>query len=199
MGIREGLLVLLADTPKYGYQLKTDFEQATGEAWPLNVGQVYTTLQRLDRDGLVVEHETDAEGRVSYELTTDGRTELVSWMTTPETRPVPARDEVAMKVLLAATSTSIDPVIVIDEQRRATMANLQDYTRLRSKTDAGELAWLLQLDRLILLRQAELRWLDDAEERIAGARPKRTPAAPGSGALASELDKPTTLKTGGQA
>ena len=171
MGIREGLLGLLGDAPKYGYQLKGDFEAATGEAWPLNVGQVYTTLQRLERDGLVVESDTDGEGRVSYELTSEGRDEFVTWMTTPEKRSVPARDEVAMKVLLATVSTGVDPLVVIGEQRQATMANLQEYSRLRSKTEEStrsELAWLLQLDRLILLRQAELRWLDDVEQRLSG-------------------------------
>ena len=170
MGIREGLLGLLGDGPKYGYQLKGDFEAATGEAWPLNVGQVYTTLQRLERDGLVVAADTDADGKVSYELTESGREEFVGWMTTPETRTVPTRDEVAMKVLIATVSTDVDPLLVIGEQRRATMANLQDYTRLRAKADGttrAEVAWLLQLDRLVLLRQAELRWLDDVEQRLS--------------------------------
>ena len=73
-----------------------------------------------------------------------------------------------MKVLLAVSSGGVDPHIVIDEQRRATLANLQEYSHLRSKTDDSELAWLLQLDRLIHLRQAELRWLDDADERLNG-------------------------------
>ncbi len=167
MGIREGLLVLLADQPKYGYQLKTDFERATGAAWPLNVGQVYSTLQRLERDGYIAEASTDDEGRVSYELTEPGRRELTEWLTSPETRPVPARDEVAMKVLLATASNRLDPVTVVNQQRAATTASLQDYTRLRSRTDESELAWLLQLDRLILMHQAELRWLDSVEERLA--------------------------------
>ena len=73
-----------------------------------------------------------------------------------------------MKVLLATVSADIDAVAVIDEQRRATMQNLQTYTRLRQRSeDDLDLAWLLQLDRLILMRQAELRWLDDVEERLA--------------------------------
>ena len=178
MGIREGLLVLLAGGANHGYQLKIKFEQATGEAWPLNGGQVYTTLQRLERDGFVAETSTDEEGRVSYALTEAGTREYQGWLTTPELRPVPHRDEVAMKVLLAAESSAVDTAVVIDEQRRATMANLQEYSRLRNGIDeqVGELALLLQLDRLILLRQAELRWLDDVEERLMATRrrPKST-------------------------
>lgn len=168
MGIREGILVLLGQGTKHGYQLKRDFEQATGEAWPLNVGQVYTTLQRLERDGLVREGSADADGRVDYSLTDEGRAEYHDWMQTPEQRSVPSRDEVAMKVLLATVSTDVDALAVIDEQRRATMQNLQEYSRLRQRSDHDvDLAWLLQLDRLILMRQAELRWLDDVEERLS--------------------------------
>ena len=190
MGIREGLLVLLASGANYGYQLKLDFEQATGEAWPLNIGQVYTTLQRLERDGYVAETTTDEEGRVAYALTESGTREYRDWMTTPEQRPVPQRDEVAMKVLLATVSDAVDAVEVIDEQRRATMANLQEYSRLRSgiEENSADLALLLQLDRLILLRQAELRWLDDVEERLASTkrRPKHTTHTTTTGTKAKE-------------
>lgn len=166
--------MLLAGGANHGYQLKLDFEQATGDAWPLNVGQVYSTLQRLERDGFVAETTTDEEGRVSYALTEAGTREYRSWMTTPEQRPVPHRDEVAMKVLLATVPNAVDATEVIEEQRRATMANLQEYSRLRNgiEPDSADLALLLQLDRLILLRQAELRWLDDVEERLASIERK---------------------------
>ncbi|MEJ7720992.1 MAG: PadR family transcriptional regulator [Ilumatobacteraceae bacterium] len=79
MAVREGLLSLLSDGPRYGYQLKTQFEAATGGIWPLNVGQVYTTLDRLNRDGLVGEHAVAAEtetAQKSYELTAAGREAL---------------------------------------------------------------------------------------------------------------------------
>ncbi len=53
MSIKYGLLALLRDRPGYGYQLRAEFEEATGSTWPVNIGQVYTTLTRLERDGLV--------------------------------------------------------------------------------------------------------------------------------------------------
>src|SRR6202012_3215532 len=53
MSVRHALLALLSEGPKYGLQLRQEFVARTGEVWPLNVGQVYTTLQRLERDGLV--------------------------------------------------------------------------------------------------------------------------------------------------
>jgi len=166
MGIKEGLLTLLAEGPAHGYQLKLDFEAATGEAWPLNVGQVYTTLQRLERDGLVELVETDDEGRVIYAITAVGRETLSAWMLTPVERTVTNRDDVSMKLLLAMASGVVDPVEVIAIQRDATMAAIQDYTHLKARTDVADLAWLLHIDRLILRAEAELRWLDRVEDRL---------------------------------
>ncbi len=60
MSVRHALLALLSGGPKYGLQLRQEFESRTGDVWPLNVGQVYTTLQRLERDGLV-ESDDEAE------------------------------------------------------------------------------------------------------------------------------------------
>lgn len=174
---------MLASNPAHGYQLKLDFEAATGEAWPLNIGQVYTTLQRLERDGLITLVETDDEGRVIYAITAAGRSELDTWMQSPVERTVANRDDVSMKLLLAMASGVIDPAIVIGIQRNATMSAIQDYTRLKADTDAGDLAWLLHIDRLILRAEAELRWLDRVEERLAVPRPHP------SGDLAADRSK----------
>ena len=72
MSIRQGLLALLEQGPMYGYQLRAEFEARTGATWPLNVGQVYTTLGRLERDGLVEPAGDDGDGHAVYRIT-DGR------------------------------------------------------------------------------------------------------------------------------
>ncbi|MDK1016865.1 MAG: helix-turn-helix transcriptional regulator [Actinomycetota bacterium] len=173
MGIREGMLALLADGPKYGYQLKREFEVATGEAWALNVGQVYTTLQRLERDGLIEAHETDDKERHSYRITDRGQDTFVEWMTQPIEPSVANRDDLSMKVLLAMTSGVVDAAVVIDVQRASTMTALQDYQRLRAETPETDLAWMLLLDRLVYQGEAELRWLDRIEDRIEQASTER--------------------------
>ncbi|MBA2336636.1 MAG: PadR family transcriptional regulator [Acidimicrobiia bacterium] len=172
MGIREGLLALLANGPKHGYQLKVDFDAATGEAWSLNVGQVYTTLQRLERDGLVDAGPADDEGRISYNLTAAGREDLRTWFETPVNRSVANRDEVSIKLLVSIAAGIADPQGIIDRQRRATMTELQDLTGLRGDTPATDFAWQLHLDRLSLQAEAELRWLDRVEQRLATAAPQ---------------------------
>lgn len=166
MGVREGLLALLARGPRHGYQLKQEFEAATSNVWPLNIGQVYTTLQRLERDDLVAAGEPDPEGRVVYTLTHAGRHEVTTWFTTPLDRTAPARDEVTIKLLLAIEARVVAPADVVEAQRVATLTALQDYTGLRATAHDGDNAWRLQLDRLIMLAEAELRWLDRVDEGI---------------------------------
>src|ERR1019366_5328163 len=104
MSIRYGLLALLADAPTHGYQLKTAFERRTGGSWALNIGQVYTTLQRLERDGLV-------------EAADAGRVQLDAWFATPVVPEGPTRDELMIKVLLAVAATDVDVTTILQRQR----------------------------------------------------------------------------------
>lgn len=180
MSVKDGLLVLLARGPSYGYQLKGDFEEATGGAWPLNIGQVYTSLQRLERDGLVQAVTTDGAGddRRSFALTAAGREHLAGWLTQPIARTLEERDEVAMKILLATSAPGQDPHQVVAAQRASTMAALQAHTRQKARADRLTLATAVHLDRMILTCRSELEWLDLAEARIADAALHRPAADP---------------------
>ncbi len=170
-------MALLADEPKHGYQLKTDFEQATGAAWPLNVGQVYTTLQRLERDGLVeASGQPDDDGRLPYAITATGDAEWRRWLSTPTAAPIANRDETSMRVLLALAIGTAPVGDLLAAQRQAAMATLQSMTAMKTEGDQS-LAWRLQLDRMIFLAEAELRWLDLTEERLAAEPTESEPAA----------------------
>lgn len=171
MGIREGLLCLLARGAAHGYQLKTDLEGTTGDTWQVNIGQVYTTLQRLERDDLVYSRESNGEGRVVYTITDRGRDEVRSWMQTPVDLAASGRDEISLKLLMAIEAGVERPRRVIERQRGATMALLQDYTTLKSDESNDDLAWQLHLDRLILSAEAELRWLERVEARLDAMAP----------------------------
>ncbi|MEV4616953.1 PadR family transcriptional regulator [Kitasatospora sp. NPDC049258] len=172
MSIRHGLLALLDQGPRYGYQLRTEFEARTGSTWPLNVGQVYTTLGRLERDGLVAPAGEDEEGHLFYAVTDEGRVELRRWFDTPVPRTNPPRDELAIKLAMAVTVPGVDVPAVVQGQRRHSMKALQDYTRLKGQAlaaDVGretDLAWLLVLEQLIFQAEAEIRWLDHCETRL---------------------------------
>ncbi|MFD7609973.1 PadR family transcriptional regulator [Streptomyces sp. NPDC059828] len=172
MSIRHGLLALLDRGPRYGSQLRTEFESRTGATWPLNVGQVYTTLGRLERDGMVVQDGEDEAGHVLYAISDTGRAELRSWYERPVDRSSPARDELSIKLAMAVGTSTVDIREVIQSQRRHTVKAMQDYTRLKAQaletepTDRADIAWLLVLEQLIFQTEAEARWLDHCEARL---------------------------------
>jgi DNA-binding PadR family transcriptional regulator len=187
MSIRHGLLALLERGPSHGYQLRVQFDAATGATWPLNVGQVYTTLDRLERDGYVVQDGSpDSDGRIAYRITDTGRGEVRAWFTSPVSAKAAPRDELAIKLALAVTTPGVDVVAVVQTQRSATMASLQELTRLKARVGegAGELAWSLVLDSLMFRAEAEIRWLDHCEARVARAAAGRPVTAPVSPAAA---------------
>src|SRR3954451_7188906 len=169
MSVRQGLLALLDESDMYGYQLRATFEQRTGATWPLNIGQVYTTLNRLERDGLVEEH-ADGEGHQTYRITQAGRDEVRRWFVTPVSRTSAPRDELAIKLALAVQARDIDVTAIIAAQRTETLRTLQDYTRLKAKALATDVAWLLVLDAMVFQAEAEVRWLDLCDSRLARLR-----------------------------
>lgn len=177
MSVRHSLLALLAERPRHGYELRAEFERRTGST--LNVGQVYTTLSRLERDGRVVASDGGDEGQNAYALTEAGREELRAWFASPVTRESRPRDELAIKLALAVTAPGVDVQAVLQTQRTDSLRALQDYTRLKTRVDpAQDLAWLLVLDALIFQTEAEVRWLDHCESRLVRARAAAGEPAP---------------------
>ena len=179
MSVRQSLLAILDQGPCYGYQLRAEFDRRTGSIWPLNVGQIYTTLDRLERDGLVMKGSTDDQGHVYYSITPAGSAEVASWLNSPVMRGQGTRDELAIKLALAATLPGVDVAAVIRTERTASLAQL---TRLNRAKYAGadpagpeELAWALIVDSMIFATEAEQRWLDHAEKRLA-ERPRHAVA-----------------------
>ncbi|MGQ4384623.1 PadR family transcriptional regulator [Streptomyces sp. SAS_270] len=172
MSIRHGLLTLLERGPRYGARLRNEFESRTGSTWPLNVGQVYTTLGRLERDGLIAQQGADRAGHVLYALTEAGRTELRAWFARPVERTSPPRDELAIKLAMAVGAPGVDVREVVEVQRHHLTEAMRTYARLRARALApaprhrDEVAALLVVERLIFRAEAEVRWLDHCEARL---------------------------------
>jgi DNA-binding PadR family transcriptional regulator len=170
MSVRHSLLAILDAGPMHGYGLKTEFQAATGDVWPLNVGQVYTTLGRLERDGLATS-VADTEGQRTYAITEAGRAELHRWFGTPVAREVVPRQELAIKLVMAMRSGSEVVSEVVQRQRVATVRSLQEFTRMKAGAEAnGDLAWVMMLDAFVFQAESEVRWLDLCEARIAAIR-----------------------------
>jgi DNA-binding PadR family transcriptional regulator len=176
MSVKFGLLALFADGPKYGYQLRTDFEARTAGTWPVNVGQVYTTLERLERDALVAAEGTNADGRTVYAITDAGRTALDDWFNTPVADTDRPRNELAVKLLMAATTPGVDVSTVVQLQRTASLRLMRDYTTLRRAADeADDVAGDLLLDSIVFALEGEVRWLDHVEATVLRRGGRLTP------------------------
>ena len=193
MSVRHAMLALLSEGPKYGLQLREEFEARTGEVWPLNVGQVYTTLQRLERDGLV---ESDDEGPQSppggatpraprevpsrekgYRITGGGLRELETWLRTPPDLSSPPRDELVMKVLVALRVPGASVPDIIQAHRRYLVQLMQQWTHIKEEADPAELNLGLAVDAEIFRLDSVVRWLDAADVRIKRAAADQAAAA----------------------
>ena len=183
MSIRHSLLALLVEGDAYGNQLRTTFEERTGGTWPLNIGQVYQTLDRLVRDGLATQADGSGadpppQARTLYALTPAGRAEVDRWFVEPVSRIPAPRDELSIKLALGLGLPGVDVDAVLDAQRAATMRTLQGLTAMRREQVAQDPAaarrpWMLVLDRLIFDIEAELRWLDHCHATLFTAEVPR--------------------------
>jgi DNA-binding PadR family transcriptional regulator len=164
------LLALLSEGPKYGLQLRQEFEERTGEVWPLNVGQVYTTLQRLERDGLVESDGSGEDGpQKGFRITSQGERELGVWLRTPPDLSSPPRDELVIKVLIALRVPGVDVREVLQSHRRYLVELMQEWTRLKEYAADRELEFALVVDAELYRLDAVIRWLDAADGRIKRA------------------------------
>ncbi len=179
MSVRHALLALLSEGPKYGLQLRQEFEERTGEVWPLNVGQVYTTLQRLERDGLVESDDAEDGPQKGFRITTDGQGELDAWLRTPPDLSLPPRDELVIKILVAWRLPGVDVHEVVQVHRRYLVELMQQWTRLKEDEAQFDLGFALAVDAELYRLDSVVRWLDTADGRFrrASSEPP-APAAP---------------------
>jgi DNA-binding PadR family transcriptional regulator len=179
---RHALLALLSEGPKFGLQLRQEFEARTGEVWPLNVGQVYTTLQRLERDGLVESDAAeDAGPQKGFRITPAGSGELAEWLRTPSDTAAPPRDQLVIKVLMALRVPGIDVRDVVQVHRRRLVETMQQYTHLKADAAEHDVGLALVLDAELFRLEGVIRWLDAADARLKqlpAARPAPVAAQP---------------------
>ncbi|NYF15886.1 DNA-binding PadR family transcriptional regulator [Microbacterium sp. AK009] len=168
MSVPQSLLAILDQGACYGYQLRAEHERRTGAEQPLNVGQIYRTLERLERDGLVARGEPDAQGHIYWSITPAGSAAVAEWFASPAPRARTGKEDVAAKVVLAASLPGVDVDDVLAGQRRSSESEL---TRVRDELGAAERVGALPRTLVLAARrealEAEVRWLDHAAAVIA--------------------------------
>lgn len=174
MSVPHALLALLSEGPSFGLRLRQEFEARTGEVWPLNVGQVYTTLARLERDGLVESDGDDRDGpQKRYRITATGTTELNDWLRTPPDTAPPPRDELVIKILVTLRLPGVDVHEVIQVHRRHFVEAMQRCTQIKARAAQDDLELALVADAELFRLDAVVRWLDAADARL-----RRRPIVP---------------------
>ena len=170
---QEVVLAMLAKEPTHGYQLRTRLRQALGPLGDaMNAGQIYVTLTRLEKAGLVAgERSTgvaDRPDRKVYGLTPAGQQRVAEWLAEVGW-PKPDLAEFHLKLVAAATAGLSDPLSIVDTQRRELLRRLRDAQRAVMAEPEGSSAALL-LEGIVLRLQADLRWLEACERNWTGRR-----------------------------
>ena len=180
MSVRHAVLGLLAQHPRHGYELRAAFTAVVGgeENWDVKPAQIYTTLARLEKGGLVVENavaqDAGPEKRV-YAITPAGRKILREWFACG-IELEHQRDEFFMKLMIGFVSGVADPYKLIQTQRTHLYQDLHAITAQRSRADPKkELANILLLDKVVMHLEADLRWLDITEARLDEIRKQPLP------------------------
>jgi DNA-binding PadR family transcriptional regulator len=198
VSVRHALLALLSEGPKHGLRLQQEFEERTGEVWPLNVGQVYITLQRLERDGLVAsDDERRAGPQKRFVITPAGGAELDGWLRTPAGDVPPPRDELVIKVLISLRVPGADVHDIVQAHRRHMIELMQRYSHLKMEASEDDIGLALVADAELFRLEGIVRWLDAADIRLRLRRqpgPPNVPAEAAEGAAAVRTAGAETLR-----
>jgi DNA-binding PadR family transcriptional regulator len=165
MSLKHSILAVLSIGDCHGYQIRQEIESRTGQTWQINIGQIYSTLDRLERDNLIAAEGPNPEGQIRYSITPEGKAEALEWLKAPVSQTTQIRHELAIKLALAVTLPGVDTELILQSQRISTLRNLQTLTtaKMNASESPSDLAWLLILDSQLFALEAELRWLDHVE------------------------------------
>ena len=164
--VAHGLLGLLEERPKHGYELRRTFDERLAGGRPLRSGQVYSTLGRLERDGRVDEvggEQGPGPERKLYAITAEGVAELERWLATPEPAETYLQSTVYAKVVVALSSGR-SAQAVLDAQRDRHLAAMRALTREKEQAD---ITGVVRADFALLHLDADVRWIDLTLSRLA--------------------------------
>ena len=169
MSLKLGILGLLAEEPLHGYEVKSRFEAMVGHTWEVNIGQIYSTMQRLERDNLVeAAGERGDRGKLAYKLTPLGQQTLDRWLSEPEAEPQQLHDDLFIKLALIRRLGNGNLQGLIDRQRRVYLQRIRDLSEVERRARAEKRPDLLLLIKgAVIHTEADMKWLDVCLEELS--------------------------------
>jgi DNA-binding PadR family transcriptional regulator len=174
VSVKYALLGILSEKERHGYDLKAAFDERVGEFWSLNYGQIYTTLDRLEREALVefrAEPQEKRPDRKVYRITSKGRVELERWLSRPVARARALRDELFVKLVFLDRGDAGAILELIQRQKEVYLAHMKRLTQrkfeLSKRRDRDDhLVTELLMDAALFHAEADVRWLAQCEEKL---------------------------------
>jgi DNA-binding PadR family transcriptional regulator len=175
MSLKFGILGLLSREPLHGYEVKQRFEELLGGTWEVNIGQVYTTFQRLERDHLIQPQGSRGDrGKLSYTITDAGRQAFEQWLGQPPEHPQQLREDIYVKLLLAGRLANGRLDHILNGQRRVCLQRLHDLGELEARARReGRTDLALMVAGAILHTEADLKWIDVCAEQLESETRRR--------------------------
>lgn len=177
MSIKYAILGILAEKDLHGYELKSSFDEKVGEFWSLNYGQIYSTLDRLEKEDLVT-HDRQAQekrpDRKIFSITPQGREELAKWLSTPVSKVRALRDELFIKLVFMDKKNPGPVLELIEKQKVLYLKHMNRLThrKVALKKEGGDLDALtteLLMDAGLFHAEADIKWLTHCESKIKAA------------------------------
>lgn len=174
MSVKYAMLGILAEKDLHGYEIKSSFDEKVGDFWSLNYGQIYTTLDRLEKEDLVT-HDRQAQDkrpdRKIYSITRKGKKELEEWLSTPVNRVRALRDEFFIKLVFMDKNNPAPVLDLIEKQKALYLRQMNHLTHqkvaLKKKTrDTDSLTTELLMDAGLFHAEADIKWLTLCESKI---------------------------------
>jgi DNA-binding PadR family transcriptional regulator len=166
VSVAHALLSFLEAEPRHGYELKHEYDSLFAAGKPLQFGQIYATLGRLQRDErirLAAQEAGRGPERKCYEITDRGRAELERWLAEPVAPEAQSQSTLFAKTVLALRSgRPADEYL--DRQRACHLERMRELTALKRN---GDLSAALFADHVLFHLDADLRWIDQARARLA--------------------------------
>ncbi len=174
MSVKYAMLGILAEKDLHGYELKSSFDEKVGEFWSLNYGQIYTTLDRLEKEDLVTHDRQSQDRRPDrkiFSITRKGRKELDEWLCTPVNRVRALRDEFFVKLVFMDKHNPAPVVELIEKQKALYLKQMNRLTQqkveLKKKPKAPDaLTTELLMDAGLFHAEADIKWLTLCESKI---------------------------------